>query len=205
MSKEQKKKGASAPVESKLSRAQAAPEGLDDVAGDEPQAPMIKRQPRVYKSSQEVDHDLFKLTVAKMIKNGGFNPDVPMIEHHEHTHWFHTVDSSGRPQVASTPTGGHHHAVKVIVGKDGVPTLEVSEPRRWVKRKVRGTRNKFKRVEEPVFIGTGEDAEKDTHTHDVQYCGSEKITLRQPNVEAAKFESALKAQREPTIEGVSAG
>jgi hypothetical protein len=170
-----------------------------------PGAPLIQRQPRIYKSTQDVDHDLFKLTVSEMIKNGGYNPDVPMLEKHEHTHWFHTVDSSGRAQTASTPTGGHHHNVKVIVGKDGVPTLEVSGPKRWVKRKVRGTRNKFKRVEEDAFIGTGEDAIHDTHSHNVQYCGSEKITLRSPNIEASLAMSALQQKREPSIEGVEAG
>ncbi len=171
----------------------------DDVA----EAAPTNSQSRVYKSTQTVDHDLFKLKVAKMIKNAGYNEEAPLIQAIEHTHFFHTVDSSGKRQTTSTATGGHHHSVVVVQGPNGVPTLEVSGPMRWVKKKSRG---QWKRIEEPVTIGKGDGAEADNHAHEVEYCGSERITLRKPNMEFAKVEATLKARYEPpTVEGVISG
>jgi hypothetical protein len=197
-----KKSDVNAATESKLAKATAAPEGLEGDAGEEDEAPaatptVIKRQVRIYKSTQEIDHDLFKLEPAMMRKNVSFT-EIPQVERFEHCHIFHTVDSNGKKQVGSTAVGGHHHPVKVVVNADGVPTLEVGEPRRWVKRKVRGV---MVRVEEPIYLNAEQD-ERDSHTHEVTYLGSEKIMLRKPNVEFAKLDGELKAKREPSIDGV---
>ncbi len=191
MAKELKKKqGAHASVASKGN------EYVDDSGLNEPSA--MVRQPRVYKSTQEIDHDLFKLEVAHMSKNVSYT-DVPFIERYEHVHVFHTVDSNGKVQTTSTPVGGHHHEVEVVAGPDGVPTLKVSQPRRWVKRKVKGV---MKRMPEPIWLDA-EHSESDEHTHEVTYLGSEKITLRTPNMEFAKFDANVRAVREPSIEGVT--
>jgi hypothetical protein len=201
--KEQKRKPAPAidPKNAKLAAASAAPEDFGDEESDEQETPQstqeLKRQPRIYKSTQVVDHDLFKLEVAKMKKNVSFT-EIPEVMSFEHCHIFHTVDSNGKKQHTSTAVGGHHHPVQVVAGVDGVPTLKVGEPRRWVKRKIRGV---MQRVEEPIYLN-GEKDEQDTHTHEVSYLGSERITLREPNIEAARFEAELKAKREPIIEGV---
>lgn len=195
------------PVESKLARATAAPEGLTTSADDEGEGapmPVIKRQERIYKSTQEVDHDLFKLEVATMRKNVSFT-DKPHIEEFEHCHIYHTVDSSGKKQEASSPVGGHHHPITLVVDPSGVPTLKVGPPAKWVKKKIRGV---MRRVSEPIWLegaeGVEGERERDEHTHAVSYLGSERIKLRQPNVEFAKMESALKSMREPSIEGVKA-
>lgn len=159
-------------------------------------SPPMQRRERVYKGTREVDHDLFKLEVAKMRKNVSYT-DVPDVREIEHCHLFHTVDSNGKKQVASNQVGGHHHDIEVTADADGVPTLKVSEPRRWVLKKVRG---KNQRVSVPIFLNSEKD-EWDNHTHAVTYLGSEKITLRAPNVEAAKIETMARAKTAP-VEGV---
>ncbi len=198
MSRDSKPKFSSSPI---APSAQSQPQ-----AG---QAPMGRLQ-RVVKGSQQVMHDLFKLQSSKMLKNGGYSEEFPMIEQHEHTHWYHTVDSSGKSLTGSTATGGHHHKVTVkldasgemLLDANGLPFVTVSPPLKWVKRKSRG---KIKKSEEPVMVGKGDNAEPDEHTHTVEYCGSEPITTRTPNIEAAKFETALKAKHEPSVDGVLLG
>lgn len=160
--------------------------------GEAPVAPK-----RIYKGTQEVDHDLFKLNAAKMAKNVSYT-DVPQIEHFEHCHIFHTVDSGGRKQETSSAVGGHHHDIEVVEDANGVPSLKVSEPRKWIKKKIRGV---MQRVSVAIVLDE-EDGTTDSHTHEVTYLGSERITMRQANVEFAKFEVALKSKREFSVEGV---
>lgn len=150
---------------------------------------------RVYKNAQVVDHDLFKLVVAKMQKKVSYDGQDPAYEAVEHTHFFHTVDSNGRRQQFSTPTGGHFHEIVVMHNSAGVPHLEVGPPLRWVKKKVKG---RSKRYASPV------PSEIDSHKHKSEYLGSQRITLRTPNMEAAKVEAAIRAKQEPSIDGVIA-
>lgn len=153
--------------------------------------------PRVYKGTRTVDHDLFKLEVAKMAKNVSFT-DIPQVEFFEHCHIFHTVDSSGRKQDASNAVGGHHHDITVSMSESGVPELKVSQPRKWVKKKIKG---RFQRLSVPIRLDNEEGGEVDTHTHAVRYMGSERIQLRDTNVEFAKFESAIRSKQEIEVEG----
>jgi hypothetical protein len=150
---------------------------------------------RVYRGTQTVDHDLFKLNVAVMKKNVSYT-DIPDMQNFEHCHIFHTVDSGGRKQTACNDVGGHHHDIEVVPPqKGGVPTLRISGPRKWVRDRRRG------RLSVPVDSHLSEE-DQDRHTHTFTYLGSEKIKLREPNVEYAKFEAAIRAKQEPTIEGV---
>jgi hypothetical protein len=159
------------------------------------------RQSRIYKGTQQIDHDLFKLKVALMTKNVSFT-DRPELVEFEHCHIFHTYDSNGKKQDTCSAVGGHFHPIVVRQGKDGVPVIEVGPPRKWVLKRIRG-RNQ--RVMAPIDLG---DTDKngnplfDEHTHEVDYLGSERITLRQSNVEFAKMEASIKARQEPSIDGV---
>lgn len=147
---------------------------------------------RVYKGSQEIDHDLFKLVVAKMRRNiswsGGTAPEDYVFL--DHCHMFHTFDSSGRKQTRSTKTGGHFHEV-TITKTSGVPRVTISGPKTEIRKRVNG------RVR-PMVI----DLADDDHTHDAEYIRSERIQIRSSNVEAAKVEAFVRAQQEVSVPGV---
>ncbi len=148
---------------------------------------------RVYKGEQVLDHDLFKLLPATMMKNVSYT-DKPDYAKIEHCHIFHTIDSSGKRQDACNAVGGHLHLVTVTHNYAGVPSLEVSGPVRYVKQKNRGV---YSRVAVPM--------EDDTHTHEVQYLGSEKIQMRKPNMEFAKLDAIMRAKQDITVPGVISG
>lgn len=145
---------------------------------------------RVYKSTQEVDHDLFKLRPATMQKNVSFS-EIPQYEPIEHCHIFHTVDSNGTRQETCNAVGGHFHKMEVVQNADGVPTVRCSKPMRWVQKKVNGRFQKML-----------EEFSDDKHTHDVQYLGSEKIKLRETNMEAAKLQAMVESREKMSVEGV---
>lgn len=163
-----------------------------------PVAPrMAAPQDRVYGTSREIDHDLFKLVVARMIKNVSFT-DVPDYEKVEHVHFFHTVDSSGRPQTYCGAVGGHFHKIDVIQPRDkdgailpGVPTIRVSRALHWVREKVNG---RFQRVAREI--------EYDSHTHRVEYRGSQRIQTRETNPNFAAMQAELEQRQRPSIPGV---
>ncbi len=180
----------------KIAQAEPQDTGLDQSFQTAPGETLV-RKPRVYKGTQIVDHDLFKLEVAKMTKNVSYT-DVPDLVKLEHVHMFHTVDSNGKKVSMSSAVGGHHHDITVVPGKDGVPTIQVSEPRKIVVRKRKG---RIERLSVPVVLDP-ESGEVDDHTHSVTYLGSERITLRKTNPEFAKFESAIRTARETAVENV---
>lgn len=158
-------------------------------------APQAEPQARVYRNSQVIDHDLFKLRIATMRKNVSWTDkaDIQLIEH---VHMFHTVDSSGKKLTACGQVGGHHHDVEVIgTGPDGVPQLKVSGPRKYVRHR------KLGKISVPLSELGDEDG--DFHTHKVDYLGSEKIQIRQVNIEYAKFAAAQAALQAPSVDGVT--
>lgn len=152
-------------------------------------------QQRIYKGTQVLDHDLFKLKVAKMRKDVSYDGEPDYVQF-EHCHIFHTIDSNGKKQDTCSPVGGHFHEVRVVQKPGQVPTLEVSGPMKYVMKKFG---KKFKKVPEPL------DPEVDSHTHEVEYLGSERITPRTPNMEFAKLDAAVRAHQSPTIENVREG
>ena len=159
---------------------------------------------RIYKGTEEVDHDLFKLQVARMKKDVSYDGQMPEFVHFEHCHIYHTVDSNGRKMDETNAVGGHFHKIEVVPASEegGVPTLKVSAPMKYIKQKKKGVKGKFEKVAVPVEFS---DGTIDNHTHEVEYLGSEKIKKRQANVEFAKLDAAMKAQQNPSVEGVLAG
>jgi hypothetical protein len=149
-------------------------------------------QPRVYRGTQDVDHDLFKLKVAKMRKNTAWDGSENWVSV-EHCHIFHTVDSSGRAQTTCSPVGGHFHEITVSQSPGNAPTLLVSQAKQYAKKKLPNGR----------MVKVAVDMPDDSHSHDAEYLGSQKIRLRQPNVEAAKVESVMRAKfDQPAIGGI---
>lgn len=140
---------------------------LPNVTQREPQAP----EKRIYKHKRSFDHDLYKLRLGILRRNVSYQDGQDMWVRYEHVHFFHTIDSKGRPQKNSTAIGGHfHYMEKIGTGPDGLAIYKASKPMVEVWRKVQGKR---RRVAVPV-IG-------DDHDHEVDYQYSEKITPRKMN------------------------
>lgn len=150
-------------------------------------------QKRIYRGDTEIDHDLYRLKVAHMVKNVSYT-EIPDYEKIEHCHIFHTVDSNGKKQTACSPVGNHFHEVKLVEREGGVPSLEVSAAMRWATRRIKG---RVKRVAEPISDRDGNVY--DTHTHDFEYMRSERIKLRVQNAEAAKAEAIMARRVEPEM------
>jgi len=143
---------------------------------------------RVFRGSQTVNHDLFKLLPSEMKKNVSWTPGQPRFEYFEHCHMFHTVDSSGRTQDTSTPIGGHFHEVKVIHGEgDSPPTIEVGPASHHV---TKGS----ERVIVPLVY--------DTHTHDTKYLFSDSIKVREYNPDYLKVQSQIENSKPRAIPGI---
>jgi hypothetical protein len=157
------------------------------------QAPKKKKAPtktlsdtsankRIYKQDREINHDLYKLEVAQMMKNMMWHP-VPPEDYVkiEHCHFFHTFDSAGIKQTRTTSVGGHFHLVEVIDnGPDAAPTVKcVSGP--MTEKRVR---NKYTKKYEKKIVPVND---VDNHTHEVTYMQSDVLKLRKMNDEAAKL------------------
>ena len=136
---------------------------------------------RVFTGQKKIFHDLYKLSVAKMLKNMSWQP-IPADEYTpiEHCHFFHTVDSSGKTQIYSTSVGGHFHIMEIEDQGDGNPPLVkcVSGPMKLARVKDPHT---LKYVKKPVPVN-----DVDSHTHEVTYLKSDEIALRKLSDEAAK-------------------
>lgn len=155
--------------------------------------------------TKKIFTDLFKLTVAKVIKYEGW--EDPSVEHPdnqpnkfstwEHTHPFRTYDKKGARQTMSTPIGGHFHVItwKDNVDPDAPPEiLSVSGPMVMGNKIIKG-----KKTQVPVPANDFDD-----HVHDVEYIRSSEIIFSTTNVEAAKV-VAWEAQKTAPLPGVADG
>lgn len=134
---------------------------------------------RVYSTGQDIDHDLFKLESAEMLKNISSLPP-PTFEPTAHCHFFHTVDSDGRKQELCAAVGGHFHKMEVI-NTGGVPIVKCGPPIKW------GTYKDRYGNQTRALVRFLDD---DNHTHEVRYLKSEKIKLRSVSIEATKIVAA---------------
>jgi len=180
-------------------------EGADRAASEEYSpalAPAVPPTRRRYTAQQEKDHDLYKAKLAKFIRDLAWSKDGSGRQEVEHVHFFHTIDSSGREQTLTNQVGGHFHEIKVIPSKDpnGVPTVECGPAMTW------GTvgKGKAKRrvMMAPKIAVDTDNEEVDTHTHEMEYLGSQRIQMRKPNVEAAKFQAEMAAKQDIKVPGI---
>jgi hypothetical protein len=130
---------------------------------------------RVFKGEQTVHHDLFQLQPEKVRKNVGYDPKKPIIEEYDHIHWFHSFDSSGRPQKYSSPQAGHIHEVEWEV-VDGKPTItKVGPPLSSTSKKL----GKNRAADPSGHL-------RDNHVHEAVYRYSEVLNIRRLSEEAQR-------------------
>lgn len=154
---------------------------------------------RQMKGEKKVFHDLFKLQSALVKKNHGYidgdDPDLGtcvMVEH-EHTHVWHSVDSSGKPQEYATWTAGHTHKIDVVKDEEGnITEIKVGPPitkARYKKgKKIVSELKSVNHIYEPLCVQESERRKYlDFHEHQVAYIHSEEIQVRQKSTEAALF------------------
>lgn len=130
---------------------------------------------RKIKGTTKLYSDLYKLNVSTMLKNVSWS-EIPEMIPVEHVHFFHTMDSSGKPLTTSTTIGGHYHKIEITPAENpnDPPIIKcISGPVKKVMKKIRG---KFTKVEVA-------SEEEDNHTHEVQYISSEHVTIRRMNPE----------------------
>jgi hypothetical protein len=159
----------------------------------------------VQRGARQVWHHLFKLSVAKVTKDHGWDPSKPHIIEHEHTHIFHTVDSNGEPQTQTNNVAGHFHSVEVVQNSDPKkrPTIRISEAKKLVRKEVR--KGYFKTVVVSYDEYDREMNPLPPHTHDFQYMGSDLISVRHHNPEFVKFQAEQAAKRPDKIAGILGG
>ncbi len=135
---------------------------------------------RTFKRTKETMHDLFKLEDAKFLKNIAWQEGVVNYDQVTHVHYYHTVDSKGRPQTTSSHTGGHfHELIEVEAATDTNPaTFKTSGPLKWALRK--NPDGSTSKVTVPFD-------KNDKHTHDIRYIDSQKFVPRKTNTEAIKI------------------
>lgn len=153
---------------------------------------------RYLRENMTIYHDLYKLNVASMLRNLSWNSkeEPQQVIDVEHTHFFHTVDSSGKKLIYSSPVGGHFHKLKITDQGNHKPPLVECLPGAYVfkKLKINGRWQKLPVLQE-VRINkrnhAGELTEKvnDSHTHTVDYIKSDILSQRKLSPEAAKIMS----------------
>lgn len=156
----------------------------------------------IQRGAGEVWHHLFKLLPAKVSKDHGWDPEQPKIILHEHTHAFHTVDSSGKQMTQTSAVAGHFHEVKVIQSADPTerPTIEISHAKRLVRRTVR--KGVYRNFVEDYNETNDEGAAIRPHTHEYEYHGSDLIKVRTINPEFSKLQAELAQKAPKPIAGV---
>lgn len=124
---------------------------------------------RIMRGQQDVHHDLFRLESATTKKNIAYGAS-PIWEAIDHKHFFHTVNSDGKPQDKCAPTAGHFHFI-TVKEENGKFVAECSPP--YVMGVVKGRKQAV-------------EYKNDAHTHDVTYLQSELIKQRVMNADAMK-------------------
>lgn len=142
-----------------------------------------KSQKIILRKNQTQLHHLFKGSTEKFLKNHSYTPKVINIDHVDHTHFFHTINSMGMPQKYTTAVGGHFHEIKIIQKTpDEPPTIECGPALKKIVKSMPGGLSKTLYV--PVtfkYIDQNDGQHKelvDKHSHKFEYKGSDVI---QPN------------------------
>lgn len=180
--------------------------------GKQGAAPAINR---IVDGTQTFWHDLFKSDVRKMIKCIFFREDdkgrgtnqAEDLKPVEHTHFFHSHDSNGRPQTTCVSVGGHYHKITThddqgnpLLDKNGRPTVKCSKPYR--KKKVRRGKKMVTIEEEVKFEMEDGSVVQDDHVHVFKYEKSKELSpdkmeqLKRQNARAmlGAFEGAPRAE-----------
>lgn len=160
-------------------------------AVDEKAAIQPTTQKRIFGQGNKLIHDLFRLQVAKMTRNVSWNDEKPIYVEIDHSHIFHTIDSTGRKQETCSPVGGHHHKMTVTYEQGVAPTVHCSPAMKYIRKRVNGENTK-------VLV----EIDDDNHTHEVEYIRSEEIEPRRVSAEWLKLQSDMIAKQQPKVDGV---
>ncbi len=196
--------------------------------GGEQVEKMRQAEQRVYESAQVMDHDLYRLETENCLKNPFPQQEAvsrDALVQKPHCHFFHTIDSNGRPRTFKGEDGkmyyitelqcNHFHLVELEKREEGQPPAVkcVSGPLKWAKKKIATPDGgfKWKRVVRPAGpTNKGFDPETgmdrimpfDTHKHEVRYIKSNKVHQRQKNSDAAIVQAAIEGKFNQTMSGV---
>lgn len=133
---------------------------------------------RVMRGTQTLHHDLVKLELSHMQKNLG-TAISPRWVPTEHVHYYHSIDSKGRPQKHASPVGGHTHEVILKTDSKGNIVAEIG----------------------PAIVlysnGKSEYLKHDNHTHESSYLGSDIVELKKASQDAIASLSQQMAKHSP--------
>lgn len=153
-----------------------------------------KKRERFFAGQENIHSDLFKLEIAKVQKNIGIDSreHEPEFVGIPHMHFFHSVDSDGKPHKYAVAIAGHTHEMIEEKDPDGGPSTFTAGPAlQEVRRKING---KFQKAHERIRF--------DDHTHVVSYVRSTNVKKREINAEATTIVT-VEHQRTAPIPGVS--
>lgn len=168
---------------------------LEDIAAKEKELSEMKKKVKFnfQKQAQRL-HSLYKLEVTNLMKNVSYSGDAHWVEV-EHSHFFHTIDSSGKAQKECVPVGGHfHEMIEVVPATDDSPAVyKCSGPLKRVRQKNR--MGQWEVISVPAN-------NVDDHTHEVTYKHTEIWTPPTINPEFVKYQQmmASKIVRDPNIQ-----
>lgn len=154
-----------------------------------------------YKGMGTFRHDLFKAEVDKFKKNVSWVYKDPRIEEVEHCHFYHSHNSSGRPQRYTSSAVGHFHEVTVSTDDEGNLVAECGPPLEKIFRTLTNGQQKSEIVQIAYFDQNRNDYIRDDHRHDMTYLHSEELSSSKVQAIQTENEKGLKnaARSEPQI------
>ena len=137
------------------------------------------------KQAQKI-HSLYKLALSTFKANKSWTSEANYVDV-EHTHFFHTINSSGQAQTTCAPVGGHFHEMILVTPatEDTPPVYKCSGPMKKVRQK--NAYGAWEVVSVPV---NGIDH----HTHEVTYLHSEIWNPPKMNPEFTKLQAQMAAK-----------
>jgi hypothetical protein len=144
---------------------------------------------RVFKSTTQKMHDLYKLNASEFLKNIAWQAGVVDYVPTTHAHFYHTVTSKGIAQTTSSHSGGHFHVMELVTPatQDSAAVYKCSPPVKYAHKRVNGAMQK-------ITVPFNKD---DQHTHEVEYLKSEVLVEPKTNMEAVKFIAQMEARMNP--------
>ena len=146
-------------------------------AKKQPVKPVLKM-----KGSKEFQHDLYKLEVNTFKKNTSYKYGVVSVQPTEHVHYYHSINSQGKPLQYSSACGGHFHEIETYIDPDtGEMKAKCGPPLQYVTR-TKGN-DSVREIKKVRWVNTQQldDDDRptyvyDNHTHEVSYIETEFFT-----------------------------
>jgi len=146
-----------------------------------PQAAAIEPKFKM-KGSRTIFHHLFRAQLADFLKNKSFKKDQPDITKVPHVHFYHTCNSTGKPQQFTAAVGGHFHEVTWSLDPiSGEPVAKCGPPLKKVALPGPDGLTVYENQPIEFLDKVGSMGKRgrlivDEHTHDMLYEGTDEIT-----------------------------